>query len=815
MPKPWERNWGTQNVAPNPLYPGQQTVQQQTIQQNAATLPYAAPKAAADTARAQVGAQVDAATAPADIASKAANARRATAEATAAEANTATTGGAGSEQAKAASFYNRALKANQLYGGTGVKDEPMGRRIAQTLLPDSLVNEFTGPARQQAEAAQRDFIAASLRYESGAAIAPSEFENQRKIYFPQPGDDPKTIAFKAQLRQNQIEGLRLASGPAAPILDNGKADYSGMVPQGFGYDRAPLAAGAESKQVADPDANAFVDSMVRANVPYAEAIRQVQQRFPNYQPIDPAQYNKALEYQQGHPGSQVGYTHATKNEPVGLVEQGINGFAQTAPGAMAGHTLNSLLAGLPQLAAGDRGQYFDAVSRQQHPVASTLGDITGATGGFLGANKLLEAAAPSLGAAGRFATASPARSALTSDVLFGAGSGAAGNPDNPLLGAGMGAAAAGVGNVGGQAAARTLGSLISPTGGKLASLYEMGVRPSIGQRMGGLVNNLEEKLQSIPLLGDAIAGTRQRARDQYQIGLFNDALGEIGQQLPKDMKPGHAPHAFAQDAFSNAYASAERGMTAAADGQLATDLGALQRTVDTLRPESQGVFNKVWSGAVGRRFAGGSLSGEAYKDAMSELSKKVAGIRKNPSGDHELADALDEAMTALRGSATRNSPPEAVAALDAADRGYAKLVRLEEASRKAGDPAEFSPTQYNTAVKTTSGGVRNRGYLRGDALNTEIAAAGTRLGDKVSNSGTVDRYAPLAIASGIGGYYPPAAAGLGIYGLLNAPGVRQVVTGLMAPRGGKAKVLGDLIRKQKRLAGAAGSGVGLGLLPSS
>jgi hypothetical protein len=90
-----------------------------------------------------------------------------------------------------------------------------------------LVNQFTSSARQKAEAAQRDFIASTLRYESGAAISNSEFENQAKIYFPQPGDTPDTVKLKAQLRNNAIEGLRLSAGPAAPKVDG--ADYSGMV----------------------------------------------------------------------------------------------------------------------------------------------------------------------------------------------------------------------------------------------------------------------------------------------------------------------------------------------------------------------------------------------------------------------------------------------------------------------------------------------------------------------------------------------------------------------------------------------------------
>jgi hypothetical protein len=126
------------------------------------------------------------------------------------------------------------------------------------------------------------------------------------------------------------------------------------------------------------------------------------------------------------------------------------------------------------------------------------------------------------------------------------------------------------------------------------------------------------------------------------------------------------------------------------------------------------------------------------------------------------------------------------------DRGYAKLVRLEDASKRAGgEAATFTPDQYNSAVKSGDSSVRNRNYLSGDALNSEIAASGLHLRDMVSNSGTVDRYAPLALAGGIGWAEPKALLGIAGYGALNAPGVRNLTTGIMAPRGPGAKAAAD------------------------
>lgn len=66
--------------------------------------------------------------------------------------------------------------------------------------------------QQQYMQAQRDFINATLRKESGAAIAESEFDNARKQYFPQVGDSKAVIAQKAQNRTLALNMIIQGSG---------------------------------------------------------------------------------------------------------------------------------------------------------------------------------------------------------------------------------------------------------------------------------------------------------------------------------------------------------------------------------------------------------------------------------------------------------------------------------------------------------------------------------------------------------------------------------------------------------------------------
>lgn len=77
----------------------------------------------------------------------------------------------------------------------------------------AVANNASTPQQQKVEQAQRDFINAVLRRESGAAIAEPEFENARKQYFPAVGDSQAVIQQKAQNRQLATKGI-LAEVPA-------------------------------------------------------------------------------------------------------------------------------------------------------------------------------------------------------------------------------------------------------------------------------------------------------------------------------------------------------------------------------------------------------------------------------------------------------------------------------------------------------------------------------------------------------------------------------------------------------------------------
>mgnify|MGYP000523532195 FL=1 len=110
-----------------------------------------------------------------------------------------------------------------------------------TMVAGPMVNSQMSPESRQAAQAQRDFINAVLRRESGAVISPEEFKNAAQQYFPQPGDDEQTKRNKAANRRVAIEGMKAEFGEqSAPeferIVTQARASRK---PQAAGGQKAP------------------------------------------------------------------------------------------------------------------------------------------------------------------------------------------------------------------------------------------------------------------------------------------------------------------------------------------------------------------------------------------------------------------------------------------------------------------------------------------------------------------------------------------------------------------------------------------------
>jgi hypothetical protein len=126
-------------------------------------------------------------------------------------------------QGKSAAFGLRATEADKIlreldgqYSAAGVNlKNALGGVWGVGGALGAGANSMLSDSSQRVDQAQRDFINAILRQESGAAIGAQEFDNAAKQYFPQPGDSAAVKTQKARARQLAIQGLQANAGKAA------------------------------------------------------------------------------------------------------------------------------------------------------------------------------------------------------------------------------------------------------------------------------------------------------------------------------------------------------------------------------------------------------------------------------------------------------------------------------------------------------------------------------------------------------------------------------------------------------------------------
>ena len=68
--------------------------------------------------------------------------------------------------------------------------------------------------------AERNFVNAILRRESGSAISAAEFDSANKQYFPQVGDSPDVLAQKRRNREVALAGLKTEGAKAWGGVEN-------------------------------------------------------------------------------------------------------------------------------------------------------------------------------------------------------------------------------------------------------------------------------------------------------------------------------------------------------------------------------------------------------------------------------------------------------------------------------------------------------------------------------------------------------------------------------------------------------------------
>jgi hypothetical protein len=338
----------------------------------------------------------------------------------------------------------------------------------------------------------------------------------------------------------------------------------------------------------------------------------------------------------------------------------------------------------------------------------------------------------------------------------------------------------GIGAAGGAATPLLIGGaarIISPNASvnpQVQMLRAEGIKPTIGQTLGGLANKAEEKLQSIPLLGDSIQNARQASGAQLSKAAVNRALSPIGKELP-DGVMGNEAILFARKELANAYDSVLPQINVQKDAAYQQSIAGLKKMVNgaAINPSAPKQFTRFVSQEVDPLFQGQqSINGETFKRLQSKVTEQIQRTKASTNADERLlGDAYKELGDQLNQLSTRSNPALANE-LKAINTGYANFKRVQKAaSSVAAEDGLFTPAQLHNAVKAADRSKDKARFAEGGALMQDLSAAGKNvLSSKVPNSGTADRlilgggalgsylihpYIPLGLLAGAGAYSAP------------------------------------------------------------
>lgn len=408
------------------------------------------------------------------------------------------------------------------------------------------------------------------------------------------------------------------------------------------------------------------------------------------------------------------------------------------------------------------------------------------------------------------ATAGLPMGTLKSQVAAGAGLGLAqpvGTDESRLKNVALGAGGAAVGNLALRGAAKVISPNTSP---EVKKLIGEGVGLTPGQILGGGAKATEEKLTSVPILGDLIKGAQGRGLEDFNRAAYNRALKPIGESADKSFPVGREGLEMVNQKLSDAYNSLLPKLSFKADPQLSQEIASLRQMVTSGLPETQAnQFDKVLrEQLVGKMTPQGSMNGEALKAVEAELGRLSKGYRSDPAFDNrQLGDAIGTLQQHIRDNLARNNPAQA-AELQKINEGYANYARLRDAgSRQGAEGGVFTPAQLSAAVRAGDKSVGKGDFAKGNALMQDLADPGKKVvANKYPDSGTAGRGLLGALAAGGAGAFANPAVPMGVAlgaAAYTRPGQAALQT-LLTQRPAVAVPISEMLKTLAPGAGAVG-----------
>ena len=351
-----------------------------------------------------------------------------------------------------------------------------------------------------------------------------------------------------------------------------------------------------------------------------------------------------------------------------------------------------------------------------------------------------------------------------------------------------------------------LSRVISPKlSDDIQKLVQSGVNLTPGQMMGGALRNIEDKLTSIPLIGDAINYSRKKGYEEFNKAAYKQVLEPIGGKVPN--VTGRESIEAVEKQLNDAYEKILPNIVFKATPQFNTNMANLRNMVGGLGKDAQTLFNSKIDNIIGSKLAPktGMMDGIAFKQAESDLGTLAKNYRSSSlASEREIGNAFLQAQAELR-NALNATNPQAKIELGKINDAWANFTRLQTAGSKANTAEMFTPAQLAQAVRQMDTSTRKGAVSRGNALMQDLSDAGVNvLPSKIPDSGTAGRLLTSGLIGGGGTYAadqgyisPELAIGAGALTLPYLPGGRQTINTIMTKRSESAKLLAERLRQNQ------------------
>ena len=363
----------------------------------------------------------------------------------------------------------------------------------------------------------------------------------------------------------------------------------------------------------------------------------------------------------------------------------------------------------------------------------------------------------------------------------------------------------------------------------VAEAYGEGLRPTIGQALGGMFKTAEEKATSIPLIGGSIQEAMKRSTESFNTATLqkivddlNRGVGTTGQTMTTlggktgvaskivdigEIQPGRAGFEQVKDAVRDAYGRLVQSSNGTMTDDMAAGLQGIRDMAQNLRPEFADQIDRIISNTIESRIKPGiRTSGETLKEIDSELTNLASQYKSSSIADERrIGDAVREAQRQLH-MMLESENPGARQALQNADSAYWKIKRMEQATTSSVANEIATPAQLLQALR----GKNRAQFAEGKMPLQDWAELNQQIiGNKYPDSGTPGRLALADVfAAGVAGI-PQAAAGYAAGKALYSPSVQDfLVRQAIAQPGPMRSGLVSLADLARRPAAAGGAIIG-------